>query len=790
MSTSCFSVHSHGEWQLLALAASLVCGLSAPALAQEQATTQENQPRANVGIEEIMVTAQKREEGLQSVPISIAAVSGAKMDSLHATNLEALQGYIPNVQIQSFANVSHGAVFNIRGMGVIEPDPYAGTTVQVVEDGVPQFFNMTALLDTFDIDRVEVLRGPQGTLFGANSTGGVVQVVNRKPTGELGMRAEASIGNYDMIKVKGSLDFPVLKDVLAARVTATHLNRDGFITNIVDGSDMGGRNRTAVRVQLEFTPNEAFETRLIGTVSRHRDSGEDSVNGDVPGEALFVPAGTEFPSPAFPDAVARFSMPASPCLPAGQRCRAPKKFLSANGSDIPPTSDMDTYGATLQMTWRADFGTLTSITGYKDFKLHDINDQDWTPVFFDDTERLTDGWQFSQELRGDFQLTDWLDVMAGGFYAQYAWDHFQDFRIQFALPGLRQLTQDDWNTETASAFLQGYANLTDRLRLQGGVRITYEKTEAAVRIANFLDSRGAADLRGKGLNEIAGPFEDFLGDITPSDQKSWTNLGGKFGFEYDALEDAMFYGYYAHGFKSGGFVGRIVNPIDIGPFNQEQVDTIELGVKSEWLDNRLRLNLSAFHNWYDDIQLAVIFFTQDQFGNTVNGNSIINAASARTKGLEAEVIAVPVNGLTLSSSLGFLDATYSNFPFIDPTTLIETNLKGERLQNAPKWTIATSVNYVFYASGFAFTTNIGYNYVGKKFNTNLQNTPRSLIQNTHLVDGSFDVGPENGNWSVGVWVKNMFDNRYISSVFDAPGVIGLVDYQDPRTFGVSFRMEM
>lgn len=777
--------HLHVKSILLATTAS--CILAAPALAQEE-NSQDN--RATAGIEEIMVTAQKREEGLQSVPISIAAVSGTKMEALHATNLEALQGYIPNVQIQTFANVSHGAVFNIRGMGVIEPDPYAGTTVQVVEDGVPQFFNMTALLDTFDIDRVEVLRGPQGTLFGANSTGGVVQVINRAPTGELGMRAQASIGNYDMLEVKGSLDFPVLKDVLAARVTATHMNRDGFVTNIVDNSKMGSRNRTAVRVQLEFTPNDNFEARLIGSVSRHRDSGEDSVNGAVPGEALFVPAGTEFPSAGFPDSVARSPMYVSPCLQVGQRCRAPKKYLSANNSLTAPTSDMDTYGATLQMTWRADFATITSITGYKDFELHDTNDQDWTPVFLDDTERLTTGWQLSQELRADFEVTDWLNVMAGGFYAQYAWDHFQDFRIQFALPGLRQLTQNDWETETASAFLQSYIDITDRFRLQGGVRITYEKTEAFTRIANFLDTRGSAVLRGKGLNEVPGAFEIFLGDITPSDQKSWTNLGGKVGFEFDAMEDVMLYGYYAHGFKSGGFVGRIISPVDLGPFDEESVDTVELGFKSEWFDNRLRVNVSAFHNWYSDIQLAIIFFTQDQFGNTVNGNSILNAASARTKGLEAEVIAVPVEGLTLSGSLGYLDANYTDFPFLDPTTLVQTNLKGERLQNAPKWTISTSVNHVFYAGGFQFTTNLGYNYVGKKFNVNLQNTPRSLIQNTHLVDGSFDVGPEDGNWSVGIWVKNMFDNRYISSVFDAPGIFGLVDYQDPRTFGLTFRMEM
>src|SRR5690606_3150594 len=131
-------------------------------------------------------------------------------EKLNATTLESIQGYIPNVQVQSFANVSHGAVFNIRGMGVIEPDPYAGTTVVVVEDGVPQFFNMTAFLDTFDLDRVEVLRGPQGTLFGANSTGGVVQVINRAPQyDEVAIRAEASFGNYDLLEMRTAINVPL-----------------------------------------------------------------------------------------------------------------------------------------------------------------------------------------------------------------------------------------------------------------------------------------------------------------------------------------------------------------------------------------------------------------------------------------------------------------------------------------------------------------------------------------------------------------------------------------------------
>jgi iron complex outermembrane receptor protein len=756
--------------------------------------------RAGSLMEEIVVTATKREESIQEVPISVAAVTGQRMDDMHATTLEALQGTIPNVQIQSFANVPHGAVFNIRGMGVIEPDPYGGTTVVVVEDGVPQYFNMTALLDTYDIQRVEVLRGPQGTLFGANSTGGVVQVINEAPTGETGAKLEASYGNYDLIELRGAVEFPVVADVLAARISGSHQSRDGFVTNIVNNQDMGSRDRSAVRVQLAFTPNDAFDARLIGAYSRHRDGGQDSAIGNIPGEALYVPAGTTFPSDAYPDTVARQPMYASPCAP-GERCKAPSKYLSANSS-VPDVSDMDTYSATLLMNWSTDIGEFTSITGFKDFELHDFHDQDWTPVFLDDTERLTSGSQFTQELRGVFQISDNFELMLGGFYATYEWKHFQDFRIQFAADGLRQLTQNDSDTDSYSAFAQAYLDITDRLRLRAGLRYTHEETKFDSVISTFIDTRGAADLRGKGLNDQAGPYEILLGVLDPSQtnvcdfkrcSESWSNVGGKVGLEFDLDDGAMMYGYYARGFKSGGFVGRIGVVQDIGPYDEEYVDTVEVGIKSDWLDNRLRLNVAAFHNWYDDIQLASIYFTEDEFGNTINGNSILNAAKAKTKGFEVDAIALPMENLAVNVSFGYLDAKYEEFPFVDPAdttgnTIID--LSGETLQNAPKWTASTGVEFAFQAGMFEIISNVQYRYVGKKFNTNLQNTPRSEIQPTHFVDLNVHLTPDEGNWSVGFWARNLTDERYISSVFDAPGVIGLIDYQDPRTYGVTVRLEM
>lgn len=769
-------------------------------------------------IDVVTVTSQKKEQSLQSVPVAVSVVSGDRVEALGAVTIEALRGYIPNVQIQQFSNTPHGAVFNIRGMGVIEPDPYAGTTVIVTQDGVPQFFNMVSLLDTYDIERIEVLRGPQGTLFGASSTGGVIQAVTRRPDlSEFGGELFVSYGNYDRIDLRGAINVPLIQDVLAARLTFSHHERDGYLTNIVDGGTVGDKNRNAFRLSIMYDKGENLDVTLITEYVPHRDGTPHSVAGDIPqfvvadangnpspafgtnfnptlgcqageacligetfGEAQFIPEGTMLPGAVMP-------MYRSPCLTPGERCKAPKQYLGARGAETPDIADLDSYTATLIINWDTAIGKLTSTTSYKDWSLHEFTDQDFTPLHLDSTERITNGWQFTQELQDTFSPFEGMETMIGVFYAQYNWNHFQDFRIQFALPGFRQLTQNVWETDTVSVFMHSYYEVTERFRLQGGVRFSYEKTKADVQIPHFLDLTGEAQYQGKGANQTPGPNEIFLFSTDANDQKSWSEIAGKFGVEYDWSEDALLYAYYAHGFKSGGFTGRIGVPADLGPYNPEFVDTIEFGAKTDWFDNRLRLNIALFHNWYKDIQLAQIFF-ETVNGVQINRNTILNGAGATTKGVEIEIIAAPTEWLTLNAALGYLDAHYTNFMTFSPVAGAVVDLKGADLQNAPEWTanLGFVLNFML-GNAFGMTINGQYKYVAKKFNTSLFNTARSEIQPTHIVDLNIDFGPPEGQWTLGLWARNLFDERYIDSVFDAPGVLGLVNYQDPRTYGVSVK---
>ncbi|MDT9600538.1 TonB-dependent receptor [Sphingosinicella rhizophila] len=767
------------------ISAILVVGFGSPALAQSAprggtASTTDAPSEVSgtaqaddTGLEEIVVTAQKRSENLQNVPISITALTGESLENIQATSLQALQGSIPNTQINSNANTSQTAVFSIRGIGVVEADPFAGNTVTVVVDGVPSYFSYGALLDLFDVDRVEVLRGPQGTLFGANSTGGVINVVTAQPTGEFGGKVQAVYGNYNRLDLKAAVDFPV-SDVLAGKVAALHTSRDGFYRSIVNGERVGGRNVTALRGYLKLEPSADFDATLIGEYARSRNGTPVVVNGAVPGEVGYVPTGTIFPGVLLP-------MYPSACPSVNERCQAAEEYLY--GGTVADKSNMDNYRATLTMNIRnTAVGDIASVTGYRDFKVYEHTDHDSLPLSFINTLRQTQGWQLSQELRTAFSVSDRLNLLVGGFYMKTHYDHYMNLTLDFAAPGLRQFGTQDQDNWSISAFAQGYWNITDSLRLQAGIRYTHERTKMVAQVDNFLNPSGPAFL----LVNRPGPAGDiFVGGFGANGSESWDNLGWKIGIDYQANRDLLFYGYYARGFKSGGFMGRIGIPQDLGPYDPETVDTFEAGIKADWLNRRVRTNLSAFYTKYRDMQVAQPYLLQTPDG-IVQGSTIMNAASATIKGFEAEVVAIPVEGLTINGSAAYLDATYDEFLFGD-VVLGQRDLSGFRLQNSPKWSASLGATYEFAVANGTMSAHAQYNYVGQKYLLSVVNSPRSSIQPMNLVNARLDWTPASARWSIGAWANNLFDKRYVAFVQDQPGLYAQVAFAPPLEFGVDFR---
>ncbi|WP_228726947.1 TonB-dependent receptor [Novosphingobium aureum] len=747
----------------LAICSALAAGLVMPIAAHAQQEAQETAvSEPQTGIQEIVVTAQKRAENMQNVPISVTAVTGDALAATQGTSLQALQGSIPNVQIDNFANTPQSAVFTIRGIGVIEPDPYAGNTVSIVVDGVPQFFSMGALLDLYDVDRIEVLRGPQGTLFGANTTGGVINVVTAQPTGEFGGHIKAAYGNWNRFDVSGAVEIPLVEDTLSFKVAGIHTERDGWVTNVVDGSDMGSKNLNAVRAYLKFTPGSSFDATLQGEYVRSRNGSPIIINGGIEGEVLYTEPGTE-------------GMYVSPCAGGGQ-CVAPDKYYSANNS-VPDESNMDTFSGIFTMNAYDTFlGDLTSITGYKHFKLREYTDQDGSPLFKNDTYRRTEGWQFSQELRTNLTLSDSFNVLAGGFYLKNHYDHIQAYRLQFAAPGLLQTNLQDQDNYSLSGFAQAYWQLTDALKLQGGIRYTHEKTESTPSLITSIGDPAGSNYTGEG-NFVLDSF-------TTGGSKSWDNVGWKLGADYQLAAGPLLYASWARGFKSGGFTARVGVPADGDtPFDPEEVDTFEVGFKADLLNRRLRTNFAMFYTNYRDMQVAQIYF--DSATNT-QGNRILNAGKSEIKGFEFEATAAPVDGMMLRGSVAYLDAKYKDFLYGDPVSGEIYDLEGYRLQNAPKWNATAGVNFVIpVGDGGELVSDASYSYTSAKYYTAILDTPRSRIQPTHLIDGSITYYPDGRAWSIGLWAKNLLDTRYMSTVYDSPGYGGIAGYGSPRQWGAS-----
>ena len=766
-------VRSIGHAALLMAVAALPPGLATATDDAPDSTGSGTETTAASGdtavLETIIVTAQKRAENLQTVPISISAVTAKTIEDTHTVNLEALTGSIPDVQIGNFSNTPTSATFSIRGMSVVDPDPYAGQTVTVVVDGVPLVFNMISLPTLFDLDRIEILKGPQGTLFGANTIGGVVNIVTAQPTGEYGGKADVTFGNYNRIDSNVAFNFPI-SDTLAGKVTLMHHGQDGYITNIVDGHSMGNQDDTDGRIYLKWTPNDKFNATLIQEYDQLRDGSPVVVAGDVPGDAEYVPAGTKFPGSVLP-------MYQSPCYPAGTICRAPSTYYSAS-EGVPDQEYVDIYNTTLTMNWASAIGDIVSITGYRRFTDNNYTDQDGTPKFQDATNRITSGYQISEEVRDSFKPTDKLSVLVGSFEIYDHYIHEQNYEIQFAAPGLSQIILMNESTRSENIFFQTYYDLTDKWQFQLGARGTSETTEMTVNVSYFDNPAGIALFSGS----PTVPSLDFLAN----GERTWNNAGGKIGVNYKWDADVMNYLYYARGFKSGGYTGRLAQPSDIGPYNPEYVDTIEFGLKGDWLDHKLRTNVAAFYNKYHNLQLAEIYFTTNAAGETINGNSVVNAAQAKTQGVELDITAIPVENLRLNLSAAYLDAVYTQFPYRASATQT-INLDGQRLQDAPPTSASAGFAYTIPLGPGSTTLGMQDRYVGRTYENTILASARSQIQATNYVDGTLDYTPNDKRWSAGLWVRDLLNKHYIASVFDAVGTLGLVNYAPPREFGATVR---
>jgi iron complex outermembrane receptor protein len=540
--------HRYARGWLIMLAVAL-----APTLGLAQGAA----PTVTGGLEEIVVTAQRRAENVQDVPISITAFTNSRLRELGVQETRDLPLVTPGLVISQIGS----AQVTLRGVSTSNLNLSGDPGVGVYIDDIYIARASAAFQNFFDQDRVEVLRGPQGTLFGRNTPGGVISIFSPDPEPELNGFLTATVGNESLRRAEGAVGGALGDERLSGRIAAVVEERDGWLDNLFDGRDVDDKDLFGVRGSLKYQPSDGFAATL------RVDYGEDKGTGSV--------------FKAFTPGLANFIGGTSPF---------DQEF--AINADEPFTKDTENRGASLRMDWNFSPGwTLTSITGYREHETADTGD-------LDDTELSTaffENYGYSETLQQEVQLTS--DTIAGLTWISgvFAWWEDANASLDFPFPvfGIRPLTLSEIDTFSIAAFAQGTYSVSDRLRLTAGVRYTRDD---------------------KDFRRDFSLIPIFTNAIDTADRKddAWTP---RLGVDYFIRENAMLYVNYTRGFKSGGFNGAGRQP-DYAP---EFLSAYEAGLKSTWLAGRMQLNVVGF--WYDytDVQALRIVQAGSAIDNAAEG---------------------------------------------------------------------------------------------------------------------------------------------------------------------------
>ena len=751
------------------------CLLPASALAQDVGVPDAEGSQSSGALEDIVVTAQKRKENLQVTPIAVTAFSATALANKNVENISGIAEFTPNLQFDSTAplsGASSAAIVFIRGVGKsgyqVTDDPGVGTYV----DGVYVSSSLGGVLDVLDVERIEVLRGPQGTLFGRNTIGGAINITTKRPAKEMGGQLEATYGNYDRMEIRGSVDTP-LSDTLRTKLTFGYKRADGWSkllaaeypppahNNRGEGT-LGNVNRGSGRLAIEYAPSDAFNLYLTADVSRIRES-------TVPSTALAVPLDGTLT--AFYNSV---DAPVIDVPGYGTGVLYDDRWIVAPGNKRgtyqtgPNGTNLNVTGFAGTAEWNvADNMTFKSITAFRKVTGSFNRDADNSPLQVAECFSNFSQKQFSQEgqILGS-AFTNRFEYIVGGYYFKES--AIDDYRC--ALPpsiGTIVLKSDADNSSYA-AFGQASFKLTDDLKLTAGIRYTHDKKSL---LPDFIYDPAAG-------GAFAGVRTVPYGRVT----NTFSNVSPRFSIDYKVSRDILLYGSYSRGYKGGGFNARTVSPRpDVLAFSPEKLATFEIGTKLEFLDRRVRLNLAAFTTKYEDIQITVI---EDFAPGTQNGGT------ARIKGFEAELTTKPTDRLTLSASLAHLDTHYTELLPLSPLVRPEFQVQiTNKLSNSPKWSASAGFDYRVPAAAIDgdVTFRGDWSYVSTVYNDDINSV--WLTQSGHH-NFNAQIAYENsgGNWDLVVWGKNLTDKQYIFSG-DANAAAGFVqgNYSTPRTYGVTFR---
>ncbi|AMN46747.1 hypothetical protein ACG33_06475 [Steroidobacter denitrificans] len=682
-------------------------------------------------LEEVTVTGRKmgKLEAVQDVPLAVTAFGAAQLDAAFVRNVEDLSFSAPNVSLDSVGVTPGVQNFAIRGLGLNSSIPSIDPTVGLFVDEVYLGVTFGTVLDMFDLDGVEILRGPQGLLFGRNVTGGAVLVRTKRPSGDFGARLKMAVESGPEYVVAGSIEGP-LAPVLAAKLTAYYKNDTGYFDNrTTGGNDYGEEETFFVRPSFLLTPSDDTEIVL------RLEHGETRGDGGVVQNMAFY-----------------------------------RNFDTGVGSE--GTVDINWDQIFIEFNRNVAFGNgkITNIFGWRDLDHYGYTDVDGTPqvLFHGGTRTLQE--QFSNELRYSGEVARGVNLTAGLYYFTQDILYREERTLATPLGVLISTLGGDQDHWSWAAFSAVDVELTDTLKLNLGLRYTKERKKAQIATFNAVSS--PCDFATNRCNF------DF------SDAHIWDNWIPKIGFEWKAARDVLLYSFWTQGIRSGGYNFRNVNPlVAAGPTSEEKQNSFEIGIKSDWADGQVRFNAAAFYNEITDLQreIAVVDLTAGV------AQVIRNSADARLQGVEVEAVFVPLDRLILSVSAGYTDAEYTKIHMdLNGDQVIDAADKALDLPRVSPWTYSAGMSFDTPLSTLGEATwRLQYSHRDKAAFADNNST---FLSKVDLLDASVTYRHPNQRFTLSLYGRNLTDEDYEGAVTQLP--FGTVRYLSKgRRYGVEMNLE-
>ena len=780
---------------LLAGAGATAMAMAFPAMAQDAGG--DGQQDADGGQESnvIIVTATRREQSLQEVPVAVTALSGEVLDNAGVGSVDSLAAIAPSVTFTQSSNDQNNSV-NIRGVGTSVFSQGVESSVSVVIDDVVMARQAMGFQDLADVQRVEVLRGPQSTLFGKNASAGVISVTTQAPTDYFSGMVDGQIAEGGEYALRASLSGPIAGG-LSGRLTGYYKEFDGHIDNLSDGRDLNGYENWGLRGKLLFEPEGSAASFTL--IADYRESRQDC--------CIYVARDTSNVTGAIGGG--RIDDLLSPVVAGPENADSNVNAPVFNNSDqwgISGKADIDVGGGY----------TLTSISAYRwydfvnniDVDLLDLEDPQLGVITFDLNSGTTKITQFSQEVRLTSPQGPPFDFVLGGYAFLLDIDRTFQRRFEILLPlfgGLQinQSGQFDATVNTTNLALFGSANiyLTDQTVVFGGARVINETLKYQV-------NRDPADVLVPGDRPFGGNPGTFL-DL--DDQTEDTAITGEIGIRHEFTPDINAYARYAKGYKGRGIDSGFGAPLGVEPIEAETSDAFELGLKSSLLNGDLTVNLALFHTDFDNFQEQAAVLVTDPNNLLSAETRLTNVGSVRTRGVELDALYRPDGTFFLQAGIAYTDASITEFANAscyfqqtvaegcvpvtlddggtpgDPSDDIVENLQdlsGADLPNAPEWRITGLVRKAFpIAASFDPFIQVSGRWQSA-VNFSLNGDPRSEQGSFAIVNLAAGIEADDGSWSLSVFANNVFDQFYASSVFGDPlfGSSNVVSHYVPRDF--------